>query len=477
MCIANCTLRFLDMLAYLPPNTSYDKFLKTFKVETRKSFFPYDYFTGMDVLKETNLPEKDAFYSRLKQKNGLENDQFIECNSLLKSGKSKLQAYEILNLKPDDGEPTSTIETNYKHLQQVWKDENFATMADYLRYYNNLDAFPFVQGVTSFKEFFKNSNIDVFKDCISIPGVARKLLFQSGYKQGVTLSLIDPIDEDLYFKLKNGIVGGPSLIFSRHHKYDETFIRGDQNFVTKSILGLDFNSLYLHSLTLPICVSNYERRKKENKFRPSLRKGKYVSMFDWMDWQSFSKNINIKHKQNYGKELRVGPFLIDGFESGTNNLWEYLGCWAHGHNCKYGNRSLTQQERLKRYRKHDIKMKFLNQHGYNVEYIWECQYQDEKKINKDLQTFLLNRRLPFHKKYPREVTINQILENVLDETLFGFLEVSIEVPDKFEKSLMKPNTHLSPYEYFSEFLRYFARLKYRLIILESICKTLLNKII
>ena len=83
-----------------------------------------------------------------------------------------------------------------------------------------------------------------------------------------------------------------------------------------------------------MCVSNYERRKKENKSRPSLRKGKYVSMFDWMDWQSFSKNINIKHKQNYGKELRVGPFLIDGFESGTNNLWEYLGCWAHGHNCK-----------------------------------------------------------------------------------------------------------------------------------------------
>ena len=88
----------------------------------------------------------------------------------------------------------------------MWKDENFATMADYLRYYNNLDAFPFVQGVTSFKEFFKNSNIDVFKDCISIPGVARKLLFQSGYKQGATFSLIDPIDEDLYFKLKNGIV-------------------------------------------------------------------------------------------------------------------------------------------------------------------------------------------------------------------------------------------------------------------------------
>ena len=80
-------------------------------------------------------------------------------------------------------------------------------MADYLRYYNNLDAFPFVQGVTAFKEFFKNNNIAVFKDCISIPGVARKMLFQSGFKNGATFSLIDAIDEDLYYKLKNGVVG------------------------------------------------------------------------------------------------------------------------------------------------------------------------------------------------------------------------------------------------------------------------------
>ena len=451
MCIANRTLRFLDMLAYLPPNTSYDKFLQTFKVETRKSFFPYEYFTNIDILKETKLPAKEAFYSRLKQKNVLENDLFIKYASLRNSGKTKSQAFELLNLKPDAEEPTSTIESNYNHLQQLWKTENFSSMADYLRYYNNLDAFPFVQGVTAFKEFFKNNNIDVFKDCISIPGVARKMLFQSGFKNGATFSLIDANDEDLYYKLKNGIVGGPSLIFTRHHKANETFIRGDQNYVTKSILGLDFNSLYLHSLMLPMCVKNYVRRKQEHNFRPIMRKRKYTSMFDWMDWQSLTKHIDIKHKQNYGKELRVGVYLIDGFESGTKNLWEYLGCWAHGHNCEYGIKNLTEQERSKRFRKHDIKMKFLQEQGYNVEFIWECQYQKEKKNNKDLQAFVQGRRLPFHKKFPREVTNEQILENVLDETLFGFLEVSLEVPDTFEKSMIRPNTSLSPFEYFSEF--------------------------
>ena len=85
-----------------------------------------------------------------------------------------------MNLNADGNEPTSTIEINYENLQILWEKENFSTMADYLKHYNNLDACPFVKGVIEFKELFTNNNIYVFKDCISIPGVARKILFESG---------------------------------------------------------------------------------------------------------------------------------------------------------------------------------------------------------------------------------------------------------------------------------------------------------
>ena len=33
------------------------------------------------------------------------------------------------------------------------------------------------------------------------------MLFQSGFKNGATFSLIDAFDEDHYYKLENGIVG------------------------------------------------------------------------------------------------------------------------------------------------------------------------------------------------------------------------------------------------------------------------------
>ena len=104
-------------------------------------------------------------------------------------------------------------------------------------------------------------------------------------------------------------------------------------------------------------------------------------------------------------------------------------------------------------------MKFLQEQGYKIEFIWEYQYHKEKQSNKALQAFLQSRRLPFRKKFTREVTTKQILESVLDEVLFGFLEVSLEVPDTFEKSLIRPNTNLLPYEYFSEFSPIFCTTK------------------
>ena len=77
-CMCNDKLKFIDMMNYLPPGTSYDKFLETFQIQQRKSYFPYEYFTDVSVLKETCLPPPSAFFSTLKQKNVLESDIFVK---------------------------------------------------------------------------------------------------------------------------------------------------------------------------------------------------------------------------------------------------------------------------------------------------------------------------------------------------------------------------------------------------------------
>ena len=51
------------------------------------------------------------------------------------------------------------------------------TFKDYLVYCNNFDTGPFVIALSSFISIYTEQKIDIFKDFVTIPGVARKLLY------------------------------------------------------------------------------------------------------------------------------------------------------------------------------------------------------------------------------------------------------------------------------------------------------------
>ena len=83
---------------------------------------------------------------------------------------------EVTNLKTCSG-----IE-NYWQLKQLWHKKEMSTMKDFLCYYNNLDVEPFIQAITNMSQFYIENDIDLFKDAIGTPGIARKLLFRSRCK-------------------------------------------------------------------------------------------------------------------------------------------------------------------------------------------------------------------------------------------------------------------------------------------------------
>ena len=72
MCISTPTLKFLDASNYLAAGTSYDFFLKSYDISSRKSFFPYEWLDDYTKLQYPELPPYDAFYSNLKKVNTLE---------------------------------------------------------------------------------------------------------------------------------------------------------------------------------------------------------------------------------------------------------------------------------------------------------------------------------------------------------------------------------------------------------------------
>ena len=78
MCLSTNKLKFLDMVNYLAPGLSYDKYLKACGCDLTKGHFPYEYMDDIRKLDDRNLPPKEAFYSHLKNE-GIFNEDYAGC--------------------------------------------------------------------------------------------------------------------------------------------------------------------------------------------------------------------------------------------------------------------------------------------------------------------------------------------------------------------------------------------------------------
>jgi G:T-mismatch repair DNA endonuclease (very short patch repair protein) len=408
-CISNGQLKFLDITQYLSPGTSYRQFLRAFGISEKKGFFPYEAFQNISQLNDTELPPLgDAWYSSVRQ-----------CNIL------------------DDGE--QSVAQNYRWLQQIWKQHDMKTFKDFLIWYNNLDVEPFVKALTRLTDIYFKRNVDIFKESVSVPGIARKLIFRAAKNAKASFSLIDKHNSDLYFLINRNIVGGPSIIFNRFQKKDTTFIRNNLNYPCKTIIGYDANSLYLWAIGQKMPTGSYIRRYCTNGFQP-MKKTKYESMFYWMNWLNLTQSLNILHYQNNGSEYRVGPYLTDGFDVNSQTIYQYHGCWFHGHSCLKGKQKSSKDKALleNRQKLTQAATHYIKSHGYTVIEIYECEFNKMKKDNKQLQYFISQQQSIF------------TIKGVLSGDLFGMLEVDICVPNSWSEVNFKPDTDLEPKEYFHE---------------------------
>ena len=204
--------KFLDVLNYLGPGITYEKWVKTYGATLAKSWLPYEWFDSPDKLDFPGLPPYMAWYSKLK------------------------------------GEYVLTLK-EYDDCHRIFKERGMQTFGDWLEYYNNLDVAPFLEALQKMKEFYTSLGIDILKDAVSLPGVSEKYILRKtlhprwGYKPP---ELYSP-NKEAYAMLKAAVVGGPSLVFSRKHVAGETRIRSHQYEdarLCRRILGYDANSLY-----------------------------------------------------------------------------------------------------------------------------------------------------------------------------------------------------------------------------------------
>ena len=220
MCFSTKKLKCLDIINFLAPGYSYDKYLKAYGCELQKGHFPYEYMDGIGKLEDSALPPQEAFYSRPKNE-GISDEDYARC-------------------------------------QVVWRDNGMKTMHDFLVWYNNRYIVPFLDAIDKQFAFYKQQNIDMFKDGVSVPGLTLLYLFNE-LPSNTFFTVFNQTNSDLHLLVKDNIVGGPAIIFHRYHENDITKIRDEET--CRSIVGYDANALYLWALMQDMPTGWYTRRR------------------------------------------------------------------------------------------------------------------------------------------------------------------------------------------------------------------------
>ena len=121
--------------------------------------------------------------------------------------------------------------------------------------------------------FYHKKGSDKLKLGCTLPKLANIRLHKS------TSAKFYPFTEtnkDLLQKFREGMVGGPCVVFTRKAVVDETFIRNSGKFC-KSIVGIDAGQLYPYSMRQPMPIGLYTRREydtESNRFEPQQSKSR-----------------------------------------------------------------------------------------------------------------------------------------------------------------------------------------------------------
>ena len=174
---------------------------------TRKGCYPYDYVSSIDILKETKLPSKDLFYSKLY-------DEHIS-------------------------------DEDYQHAIKVWKSFSCKTLKDYHDLYLKSD---FLLLADVFENFRKNCLKHYKCDpChyYTAPGLA----WDASLKEtNQNLELLK--DYDMLMMFERGIRGGITHISKRYAEANNKYMKDyNRDKPSSYIQCLDANNLYGWAMT------------------------------------------------------------------------------------------------------------------------------------------------------------------------------------------------------------------------------------
>ena len=208
----------------------------------RKGVYPYEYMDTLERLKETKLPPKEAFYSKL-------NNEDI-------------------------------IDEDYAHAQKVWRMFKMGHFQDYHNLYNKTDALLLADVFESFRNIC-NYELDP-AHYYTAPGLAWDAALKI---TEVELELLKDID--MLLMVEKGIRGGVSMISKRYgaanHKYMGDKFNSSEP--SKYLTYLDANNLHGAAMSMKLPTHGF----------------KWMNKYELNNWENYSCILEVDLE--YPKEL------------------------------------------------------------------------------------------------------------------------------------------------------------------------------
>ena len=174
-----------------------------YKLLIQKEIYPYEYMTNWDKFKETKLPPREAFYSKLNM--------------------------------------AGVREEDYEHARRVWKEFGLKDLGEYHDLYLKTDVILLANVFEEFRKIcLKKYGLDP-AHFYTAPGLAWKACLK---KTRIRLELL--LDPDMVLMFERGIRGGITQSVNRWAKANNPYMGSefDLDEKTNYLQYLDANNLY-----------------------------------------------------------------------------------------------------------------------------------------------------------------------------------------------------------------------------------------
>ena len=245
---------------------------------------------------------------------------------------------------------------------------------DFLRWYNNKDVVPTLEAMKKIIEFHHSKRIDMLKLGCTLPNLANICLHCS---TNVKFYPFPEGDKDLLEKIREDMVGGPSIVFTRKAVVGQTRIRSSSN-TCKSIVGIDASQLYPYAMCQPMPTGLYTRWEFNadlQRFKPRSNKTRSFENMVMAFFHNSRPERNIESFYTTGTQRKIDCFSVDGFCSHCDTIFEALGCFYHFCECQEVQPCLTDEDIVKAQRKREmdeLRQSYLREKNYSIIEMWEC---------------------------------------------------------------------------------------------------------